>query len=319
MNMISVLRGRAAAGLLLALSSLVLLTPGCSIRRMAVNKLGDALAQSGTTFSSDDDPELVRDALPFALKLMESLLAEAPKHPGLLYATASGFTQYAYAFVQQDADEREEESFAGAEALRVRARRLYLRARNYGLRGLETAHRDFATALRADPKKAVSRTRKSDVPLLFWTAASWGAAIAVSKDNPDLIADVPIVAALIDRALELNEAYDAGAIHAFLITYEMGRRSAAGDPVARARKHFDRALELGRNASASPLVSYAEAVCIQKQDRAGFESLLKQALAIDPDAAPEKRLVNLIAQRRARWLLQRADDFFAAPESRTQP
>lgn len=315
MNMISVLRGRAAAGLLLALSSLVLLTPGCSIRRMAVNKLGDALAQSGTTFSSDDDPELVRDALPFALKLMESLLAEAPKHPGLLYATASGFTQYAYAFVQQDADEREEESFAGAEALRVRARRLYLRARNYGLRGLETAHRDFAQALRADPKKAVSRTQKSDVPLLFWTAASWGAAIAVSKDNPDLIADVPIVEALIDRALELNEAYDAGAIHAFLITYEMGRRSAAGDPVARARKHFDRALELGKGTSAGPLVSYAEAVCIQKQDRAGFESLLKQALAINPDAAPEKRLVNLITQRRARWLLERVDDLFAAPPS----
>lgn len=319
MNMISIPRGRAAAGLVLALSSLALLTPGCSIRRMAVNKLGDALAQSGTTFSSDDDPELVRDALPFALKLMESLLAEAPKHPGLLYATASGFTQYAYAFVQQDADEREEESFAGAEALRVRARRLYLRARNYGLRGLETVHRDYAQALRADPKQAVSLARKADVPLLFWTAASWGAAIAVSKDNPDLIADVPIVEALIDRALELNEAYDAGAIHAFLITYEMGRRSAAGDPAARARKHFDRAMELGRNASASPLVSYAEAVCIQKQDRAGFESLLKQALAINPDAAPEKRLVNLIAQRRARWLLQRADDLFAAPESKTQP
>jgi predicted anti-sigma-YlaC factor YlaD len=317
MNVILVPRGRAVAGLLLALASLVLFAPGCSIRRMAVNKLGDALAQSGTTFSSDDDPELVRDALPFALKLMESLLVEAPKHPGLLYATVSGFTQYAYAFVQQDADEREEESFAVAEALRVRARRLYLRARNYGLRGLETAHRDFEKSLRANPKKAVSLAQKPDVPLLFWTAAAWGAAISVSKDNPDLIADVPIVEALIDRALELDEAYDGGAIHSFLITFEMGRRSAAGDPVARARKHFDRAMELGRNTSASPLVSYAEAVCIQKQDRAGFETLLKQALAIDPDAAPEKRLANLIAQRRARWLLKRADDLFVAPESET--
>jgi predicted anti-sigma-YlaC factor YlaD len=318
MNGILLPRGQAAAGLLLALASLVLFTPGCSIRRMAVNKLGDALAQSGTTFSSDDDPELVRDALPFALKLMESLLAEAPKHPGLLYATASGFTQYAYAFVQQDADEREEESFAAAEALRVRARRLYLRARNYGLRGLETAHRDFEKSLRANPKQTVSLARKSDVPLLFWTAAAWGAAISVSKDNPDLIADVPIVEALIDRALELNEAYDAGAIHAFLITYEMGRRNAAGDPVARARKHFDRAMELGRNTSASPLVSYAEAVCIQKQDRAGFETLLKQALGIDPAAAPEKRLANLIAQRRARWLLSRAEDLFVAGEPKAR-
>jgi hypothetical protein len=57
---------------------------GCSIKRMAVNKLGDALAAGGTTFASDDDPELVKAAVPFSLKLMESLLAESPNHLGLL-------------------------------------------------------------------------------------------------------------------------------------------------------------------------------------------------------------------------------------------
>jgi hypothetical protein len=72
---------------------------GCSIKRIAVNKLGDALASTGTTFEGDEDPDLVGDALPFALKLMESLLAESPRHAGLLLATASGFTEYSYAFV----------------------------------------------------------------------------------------------------------------------------------------------------------------------------------------------------------------------------
>src|SRR5258705_4980162 len=84
------------------------LAAGCSIRKMAVNKLGDALAVGGTTFASDDDPELIKAAVPFSLKLMESLLAESPMHKGLLFATASGFTQYALAFVQQDADEMDE-------------------------------------------------------------------------------------------------------------------------------------------------------------------------------------------------------------------
>src|ERR1044071_3800103 len=114
------------------------LASGCSIRRMAVNRLGDALAGGGTTFASDDDPELVKAAVPFSLKLMESLLAENPRHKGLLFATASGFTQYAYAFVQQDADEMEDKDLAAATAMRARARKLYLRARDYGLRGLET-------------------------------------------------------------------------------------------------------------------------------------------------------------------------------------
>src|SRR5437870_3812416 len=94
---------------------------GCSIRRYALNKAADVLAESGTTFASDDDPELVKAAAPFSLKLMESFLAENPRHSGLLAAAASGFTQYAYAFVQQDADEAESRDLAAAEALRARA------------------------------------------------------------------------------------------------------------------------------------------------------------------------------------------------------
>ena len=63
--------------------------------------------------------------------------------------------------------------------------------------------------------------------------------------------------------------------------------------------------------SASPFVTLAEAVSVQNQDRAEFESMLKRALAIDADARPEWRLQNLIVQRRARWLLSREDDLIA--------
>ena len=196
---------------------------GLLVRRYAINKLGDALADTGTTFTSDDDPELIRGALPFSLKLIESLLAESPRHQGLLLAAASGFTQYSYAFVQQEADEMEPRDLGEAERLRKRARRLYLRARNYGVRGLEVRHRDFGSSLRQNPKGAVEQASLSDVPLLYWTAASWGAAIAISKDDPELIADLPAVEALIDRALQLDEDYDSGAIHGFLITYEPSR------------------------------------------------------------------------------------------------
>src|SRR5437667_4323905 len=196
---------------------------------MAVNRLGDALAAGGTTFASDDDPELVKAAVPFSLKLMESLLAESPRHKGLLFATASGFTQYAYAFVQQEADELEENDVGAATEMRTRARKLYLRARNYGLRGLQLQHRDFERALRDDPKTAVRAGKVEDVPLLYWTAVSWGAAISVSKDNPDLIGELPIVEALIDRALELDESFDRGAIHSFLVSYELSLPGAEGN------------------------------------------------------------------------------------------
>ena len=47
---------------------------GCSVKRFAINKLGDSLANSGTTYAADDDVELVGQALPFSLKLVEGLL-----------------------------------------------------------------------------------------------------------------------------------------------------------------------------------------------------------------------------------------------------
>src|SRR5450759_3509891 len=152
--------------LLAAALMLTALSAGC-IRKFAINRLGDALAKSGTTFSSDDDPDLIRGATPFSLKLIESLLAETPRHRGLLFAACSNFTQYTYAFVHEDADEADEQDLDKALALRARARRLYLRARDYGLRGLDVRYRDFGKAIRVNPKEAVALTKASDVPLLY--------------------------------------------------------------------------------------------------------------------------------------------------------
>lgn len=292
---------------------------GCSVRKMAVNKLGDALAGGGSTFARDDDPELIKAAVPFSLKLMESLLDESPRHRGLLLAASRGFTQYAYAFVQQEADEIEDRDFEAATAARARAARLYLRARGYGLRGLELGRRGFETALRRDPQAAAGSLRTRDVDLAYWTAAAWVAAIALSKDDPDLVAEQPLAEALLDRALELDEKFGDGAIHALLIPYEMGRRGGTGNPADRARRHFDRAVELTGGQLASPFVSLAEAVCVQQQDLAQFRSLLERALAVDPDARPDWRLENLVIQRRARWLLGRTDQLFLTPAADQRP
>jgi predicted anti-sigma-YlaC factor YlaD len=303
---------RSVASRLILPMILILLVAnsGCSVRRYAINQLGNALAQSGATFASDDDPELIRDALPFSLKLVESLLAESPRHQGLLLAACSGFTQYSYAFVQQDADEMEPRELMASQALQKRARNLYLRARNYGIQGLEVKYRDFGKALRTDAKATVGLASAAEVPWLYWTAAAWGSAVALSKDDPELIADLPIVEALIDRALQLDEDYDHGAIHSFLIRYEISRPGGKGDPAARSRQHFERAVALSGAQLASPLVALAEAVSIGKQDRKEFESLLNRAIEIDVNARPEWRLANLVMQRRARWLLSRVDELF---------
>lgn len=291
--------------------TLCLATSGCSVRNFAVNQVGDALAASGAGFGTDDDPELVGAAAPFSLKLMESVLAETPNHRGLLLAAAQGFVQYAYAFVELKADELEDSSLQASYIQRDRARRMYLRARDYGLRGLDAAHPGLKQALRTHPAQALSKTSRNDAGLLYWTGVAWAAAISLAKDDPFLVADLPAVEALVRRALELDETFEHGGIHTFLINYEMSRAGVIADAPSRARRHFERAVELTGGMHAAPYVTLAEAVCIAEQNRAEFEHLLRHALKLAPGAKPEWRLVNLVMQRRARWLLARSERLFA--------
>ena len=257
--------------------------------------------------------------MPFGLKLMESLLAESPKHPGLLQAACSGFTEYAYAFIGQQADETREESLERSDAMRERSRKMYLRAHNYGLRGLDARYKGFTAALEDDATAAVARVQKRDVPLLYWTAASLGLAISGSKDKPAMIARLPLVEALIGRAAELDEAWGNGSVPSFLITIEGARSGVKPEEMQkRMRAHFDHALELSQGRDAGAFVSFAENACVPAQNAVEFRSMIAKALAVDTEGNPDNRLANLVAQRRARWLLKRIDDLFVETAPKAQ-
>lgn len=302
-------KARAFLGPPCCLLVAVVLASGCSLRRLAVNGVARSLAASGEVYASDEDPELVRDATPFALKTIEGLLAEAPDHRGLLLAACRGFAQYAYAFVETDAEVVEGEDYRRAEGLRQRALKLYLRGRGYGLRALDLEAAGTSRRLLAEPEAAVASFGEDDVPLLYWTGAAWGGALSLGKDRPELVADLPAVRALMQRALALDPSFERGAIHEAMIVFESLGPAFGSSPEA-AREHFRRALEISGGVKAGPYVTFAEQVAVPAQDRRQFEELLDRALAVDPDAEPALRLANLIAQRRARALRDRADDLF---------
>jgi predicted anti-sigma-YlaC factor YlaD len=299
----------AAAGLVLVLAS------GCSIKKMAMTQVANALSSGGSTFETDDDPELVAAAIPFGLKTYESLLDELPKHTGLLLAACTGFTEYSYAFVDSRIDEVKEDNLEHADALRDRARKLYLRANRYGMRGLEVLHPGFGKALDDDAETELKKMNKKDVPLLYWTAASRGLAISLSKTSPEMIAELPLVEMVVRRVAELDETFDDGAVPEFLITLEAAHSGVKVETQQKLmREHFDRALVLSKGKRAGTYVSFAENALEAVQDKPGFRSMLEKALAVDPDADPPNRLANIVAQRRARWLMKHIDELFPDAE-----
>jgi predicted anti-sigma-YlaC factor YlaD len=285
---------------------------GCSLQRVAIRAAGGALAAGGATWGSDDDPELVREALPFALKTIEGLLAADPADRRLLLAAASGFTQYAQGFLVPEADYLEESDFARARAERERAGRLLARATGYGLRGLDTLRPGFAAALR-DPGRrdtALAGLGPEAVPLLYWTGAAWGARAALALDDPELATDLPLVERLMRRARELAPGFEDGVIHDFYVVWEGARAGTAAGAADRAREALAAARRYAGGRRAAPLVAFAESVAVAEQDRATFTRLLGEALALDAAASGPHRVANLLAQQRARWLLARADDLF---------
>lgn len=225
------------------------LAAGCAtVQRSAVNIVGDALTSGGgNVYTSDNDPELIAEALPFGLKTFESLLAQSPNHKGLLLASANGFAAYAY-LVQQRADRLDATDLDAARHLRARASALFLRARDYALRGLDVAHPKFSDTLRKDAAAALAMTTKDDIAFLYWAGAAWAGALSAAKDNSDLIADLPISGALMQRVLQLDETYDHGSAHEFFVSYEGSR---PGGDAAIAREHYRRALELSGGMRAS--------------------------------------------------------------------
>jgi predicted anti-sigma-YlaC factor YlaD len=283
---------------------------GCSIKKVAINSLGNALAKSSSTsFASDDDPELVQDAVPFALKLIESLIGEAPRHRGLLTAACSGFTEYAYAFVQQKADFIESQDLNRATEMRMRAKKLYLRGLDYGMRGIEVDFPEFRNQLKKDPEAILAKMTRKHVPLLYWTASAWAAAFAIDKADSGLSVDQPLMEKMMRRALALDEEWGMGSIHDFLISWEAGHASTGGS-YEKARQHFERAVALSKGLRAAPYLSFAEGVSVGTQNKKEFQEFLNAALKIDVNKVPDQRLSNVIMQRRATWLLAHIDELF---------
>jgi hypothetical protein len=192
---------------------------------------------------------------------------------------------------------------------RLRAKKLLLRARDYGLQGLEVSSPGISEKLKSmrDLKAAVAPLKKEDVPLVYWTAAAWALAISNGKEDMSLVAELPAPEALMRRALELDETWDDGSLLEFFVSFEAAR---PGGTEANAKTYLDRATALSGGRRLGVQVSWAEGVLVQSQKRDEFEKVLKGVLAADVNASKKDRLANIIAQRRAKLLLDHADDLF---------
>jgi len=294
---------RHASIVITSLMFIVVLT-ACSPRQMVVGSIADELAAQGR--SGESDLDLAREASAFYLKLSESVLRSDPGHHALAESVAAGFTQYAYAFVGFEADRIEAKDAKSAERMLRRAALLYRRAHMHAMAALNRETPGFAGALSSSQAADWPKLSLEQVGLAYWAAASWGGWISLSKDDPDVVADLPQAVRLTQLAWQLDPAWGQGALTGLLATYEAGR---PGGSQQQALVWFDQAIAQGAG-NAGTLVGKAEGYALPAGDRVLFERLLNQALAIKDKPDSPQALQNEVMRRRAAWLLEQAPDLF---------
>ena len=301
-------KGSLLASAFVAACGCGLFLTACSVKKFAVRQVGDALSSGTSVYETDPDVELVGGALPFSLKLVESLLDVTPRHRGLLVTAAKGFTLYSLAYVDSEGEILAEVDYERGTAMRDRAQRLYLRALGFGMRALETAYPSISEELRQTPSEAAARVKERHVDLLYWAGVALGLAISTDPTDPGMVLRLAEVEVLLDRAMELDESWDAGSLHEFRLRLEASKPGGGSTEVM--ESSFRRALELSGGERAGLYLAYAEAVAVPSQDRELFDSMIAKALAVDADEFERYRLLNHIAHRRARWLRSRVEDLF---------
>jgi hypothetical protein len=287
---------RALFAPLLILPPALLLT-GC-LRAIATDTVGSIVGTGFGAITSEGDLEFAGRALPANLKLLEVMLENEPENEEILLLLSQGYSSYALGFVEDDDP--------------ARARDFYRRGARYGERALRLhggLGRGFDGTL-DDLAAALPAAGREDVPALFWTAFGWGGLANLTLTDPDVLAMIPRVEAVMQRVTEVDSAFYYGGAHLFLGALAGSRpRMLGGDP-DRARRHFETALRINGGRFLLTHVYYARSYAVQMMDEALFEELLERVRTTSPDVLPELRLANAIARKKADLLLARKAELF---------
>jgi hypothetical protein len=191
---------------------------------------------------------------------------------------------------------------------------LYLHGRDLAIHAMRVRNKGIDDALKSGGEQLEQYLKKhfkkkQDAALLFWAGAAWGAAIDMSRDQPDLIVDLPTTKILAQRAMELDPSFYNYGPYLFLGAAESALPAAMGGNPDKGRQYFEEGLEKAQRKNHMMQFQYARTYAVSTQNRELFTKLLNEIIDA-PDQGPAVRLSNKVARVRAKFYLDRADTLF---------
>ncbi len=288
----------AAVGALLATT-----TTGC-IKKALLDGQIKGTRDGSAAVNTLHDYEVAKVVARAGMGQLEGMHRLAPDNTNALFmllrgwtGMTSGFTEDEYQLALEKGDDIQ------AEYHRSRARAGYNRAIYYGKELLAHTAEGFDQSLKNSDtiNKWLNEnfTDAEDAETLLWFGLAWIGRVAVSTDMPELVAELFVAKAFLERSIKLDENFSYGMAHTVLGAYHA--RSAMAE-LDESKEHFDKALAINGGKYLLTKVLMADRYYCAKHDKAGYFKLLNEVLAA-PDTIPEARLQNTIAKRRARRFL----------------
>jgi hypothetical protein len=271
---------------------------GCSTSRLTVDLMVPVLQNTTEVALRSEDPELVGDALPTSILLLEGMLETHPGQRDVAVLASMMYFAYAFGYVEDEDP--------------LRAVALYDRGREVAWRGFADPETERAVREGTFDElgAALEDVRLSDAEPLLWVAANWGMWIQQNLEDPGAVADVARVMPLAERVAELDETLFWGMPRILIGTMHASRPVMLGGDPKRSREEFERAFAISDRNLLLGLVFFAKSWCVQSFDAGAFESSLREVLDAEPGTLPEAELLNRIARVKAEALLARSEEIF---------
>jgi len=272
--------------ILISILSIIILSFSCT---SLIKGLTDSLYQQ-------KDAELVKDGAPSYLLLVEGLIKSNPKNRDNLKLGIQLFSAYSGAFIK---DQERNNIFNE-------------KTKEWAISLLNT-YPNFKKSRNSDfeiYEKEINKFSKKDIDYVFWAANAWIMWIISNTENLEALLDLPKARAIIDRIYLLDSSYYYGAPHLFYGIFYSFLPEVYGGDLKKSEKEFDEALKYSGDMFLLTKVSYAQYYLKAKNDKNKFKQILEEIINADIDKYPEQRLMNILAKKQAKELLDNINNFF---------
>lgn len=277
---------------------LTVLLQGCgSFIKMGLRSATPVLNDLIRAAYKHNDPELIKEAIPASLLILDGLIETDPENYELLVLASQGYSGYAMAFVEDENPER--------------AKKLYLRGKDYGLMAMRLCKKFRKATDRNEPMEVALKLLDEEyVPAMFWTVSNWAAYINLSRRDTSALFDIPNVIALMERIKELDPDYFYGGVHLLYALYYANQPALTGGGPEKAKEEFEKVFNISNDKFLLAHVMFAKFYAVPLKDESLFDSELKMVLSTPSDVLPDAVFMNEVAKIKAKILLRKRDEFF---------